>query len=237
MKNAITLVLVVVTVAAVFYGIKVHLYDEGETINEDYDVSGEMKELDIEAAMLDVRIEEGDEYKASFKGDKRLRPSVDYDKSSGKLTIRQEKDIKNANIKADSRLTIEIPEDNKMDSFKIDLAMGNLKVDKIVAANITINDNMGNVEIKKSSSDSIIIEANMGEVDINKCDARNLDIKAAMGNVEIKLDGNLKEYAIDASTSLGNVSIGGDKVSGTYTQSGDKGLIKVDCNLGDVDIR
>ena len=68
MNKAFMFVLVVITVAVVFWGIKTHLYNEGEVVNEDFDITGEIKKLDIDAALLNIKIEEGKEYKVEYKG-------------------------------------------------------------------------------------------------------------------------------------------------------------------------
>ena len=47
MNKAFMFVLVVITVAVVFWGIKTHLYNEGEVVNEDFEITGEIKKLDI----------------------------------------------------------------------------------------------------------------------------------------------------------------------------------------------
>lgn len=237
MKQLIMFILIIVTVAAVYYGIKTHLYDEGETVNDEFEVKGDIKTLDIKAAMLNVKIEDGDEIKITYKGDERLKPDYTYDETTKTLKIEQKKTVKTTNLSSDNKLTIEIPENHQMDNFTLELDMGNLKVDEIIAKEISIEDNMGNVEIEKTDSDSIVVDANMGNVTISKCDAKDVEVKAAMGNVEIKLEEDIKDYSIDASASLGNLTIGNDKVSGSYKQSGEKGTIKVECSLGDVDIR
>ena len=94
-----------------------------------------------------------------------------------------------------------------MDSFKVTLDMGNLKIEELLAKEITINDNMGNVEVEKTSSDQVTVEANMGNVVIRKCDTTDVEVKAAMGDVEIKLEDEIKDYTIDAKASLGNLTI------------------------------
>ena len=96
---------------------------------------------------------------------------------------------------------------------------------------------MGNIEVNKCSSEKISIEANMGDVEISKCDATDLDITNSMGNVDITLEEDVKDYSVEVSSSLGDVRIGKEKVDSSYKQTGDKGTIKVECNMGNVDIK
>ena len=237
MNKAFMFVLVVITVAAVFWGIKTHLYNEGEVVNEDFEITGEIKKLDIDAALLNIKIEEGKEYKVEYKGDENFRPVFDYNENTGALLIKQNQKVKKANLKTDNKLTIEIPRDNEMDSFIVELAIGDLNVDDIVAKEISLTGNMGNIEVNKCSSEKISIEANMGDVEISKCDATDLDITNSMGNVDITLEEDVKDYSVEVSASLGDVRIGKEKVDSSYKQTGDKGTIKVECNLGNVDIK
>ena len=237
MKKLIMLVLIIVTIAAVYYGIKTHLYTEGEIINDDFEVKGDIRNLDIDAAMLDVRIEDGDEIKVQYKGDERFRPTWKYDEASGTLSIKQPKSVKTGNFNKESRLTIEIPKEHQMDSFTVNLDMGNLKIEELLAKDISLEDNMGNIEIEKSVSDKIKVEANMGNVVIRKCDTTDVTVNAAMGNVEIKLEEDIEDYTIKAETSLGNLTIGKEHHTGSFDQTGTKGTIKVNCSLGDVEIR
>lgn len=239
MKQIIYIILIVITVVAVYYGIKTHLYAEGEVVSDDFDVTDDIKKLDIDAAMMDVTIEQGDEVKVEYKGDDRLKPTFEFDKDSGTLKIKQKKkaNINVKNLNYESKLRIELPKNHNMEEFEMDLDMGNLIIDEINAKEISIEDNMGNVEIEKTTSESIKVEANMGNVVISKCATTNVEINASMGNVEIKLEDDVKDYTINANTSLGNLTIGSDKHKGNFKQTGTKGTIKVDCNLGDVEIR
>lgn len=237
MNKPFMFVLVVITIFVVFWGIKTHLYSDGEVVNEDLEITGQIKKLNIDAALLNIDIEEGKEYKVEYKGDENFRPSFDYNENTGTLEIKQKQNVKRTNLQTDNKLTIEIPRDNEMDSFDVELAIGDLDIDDILAKEITLTGNMGNIKVNKCSSETISIEANMGDIEINKCLAKDLNITNSMGNVDITLEEDIKDYTVEVSSSLGDVRIDKEKVDNSYKQTGDKGTIKVECNLGNVDIK
>jgi hypothetical protein len=76
----------------------------------------------------------------------------------------------------------------------------------------------------------------MGNVEIYNADFENIEAEANMGNVIIESVNDLDDYAVDASTSMGDLKVDGKEVSKKYENKGEGGKIKVEANMGNVEI-
>ncbi|SDA61193.1 Putative adhesin [Butyrivibrio sp. INlla18] len=238
MKHVYSLVLVVLTLAAIAYGYHVHMGGNDKKVDADYEYGADVQKINIEAALMDVEIEEGSEPSITYHGSERLKPTVTYDKGSKILTIKQPNTkVKNAKYNQNNEMTIVLPKDIKLDDFSLNLACGEVTLQKLDAKKIHINDNLGNFEAQRLVSEDIDIDAALGNVKIYSCDAKSVDIDASLGDVEIDMEKDLDKYSISANASLGSMKIGKNSSSSSYVQTGTEGTIMVNCSLGDVEIK
>ncbi|MCR4757075.1 MAG: DUF4097 domain-containing protein [Butyrivibrio sp.] len=238
MRHIYSFVLVVLSIAAIAYGYHVHMGGTDKKIDVDYEYGADVQKINIEAALMDIEIEEGTP-SITYHGSERLKPTVTYDKGSKTLTIKQP-DTKIKNTKFDSQsneMTIVLPKDIKLDEFSLNLACGEVNLQKLEAGRVHINDNLGSFEAQSLVSEDIDIDAALGNVKIYSCDAKSIDIDASLGDVEIDMVKDLENYSISANASLGAVKIGKNTSSSSYAQTGNAGTIMVNCSLGDVKIK
>lgn len=239
MRHIYSFVLVALTLCAIIYGCYVHGGVNDKKVNADYEFGADVQKISIEAALMDVEIEEGSAPSITYYGAERLKPTVTYDKGSKTLTIKQP-DTKIKNTKFDSqsnKMTIVLPKDIKLDDFSLNLACGEVTLQKLDSKKVHINDNLGSFEAQSLVSEDIDIDAALGNVKIYSCDAKSIDIDASLGDVEIDMVKDLKNYSISANASLGAVKIGKNTSSSSYVQTGTEGTIMVNCSLGDVEIK
>ncbi len=236
MRKVYSLILVIITVAAVFIGIHIHLGgNKGKVVESEFEYAGDVKSVEIEAAFCDVVIKEGGDTKVTYKGYENLVPDCTYDANSKTLKIKQgENNGKYENVKAESTLTIVFPEGVTLADCDIDLACGNIIFDELRADDVSIEANMGNFEVKNITATSLDITAGMGNVEIGSCNATEVDVEASLGNVTIGMENDINDYSITADAALGRIKIGGKNYKSSYKQTGSLGTMIIDCSLGDV---
>lgn len=238
MKGLYWTILVILTAAAIVVGCMIHFSSgKSETTEFDESYGTDVKTLDIEAALMDVIITEGSEFRIKYDGAKEFMPECNFSSGSGKLTVKQKTNIKpNKGMNYESKLTIEIPKDHELESFELELSMGNVEGNTLRSKRTKISDNLGNITFKTVSSGEIDIEANLGDVTLDKCSADEIDITASLGNVRVGIDGDVSDYSVEAEASLGTIEIGGVKYEKSFEQKGGSKKIEIECSLGNVEV-
>lgn len=248
MKHGFSKVLGILTVLAIIYGCVVHLgmdfgfgfRSKGKEIDRTYEYQADVKNVKIEAVLVNLKVEEGKEAKVFYSGAEELEPTVTYDAASKTLTVTQtdKDDNRYTNIKdTKNTLRVVIPNGTSLDRCDLFLACGEINVDQLDSKVVSIEDDLGSFRLDGVTADELTIVAALGDVDIDKCVAKNIDVNSSLGDVDIKMDCDISDYSIVANASLGKVKIGGFASSSAFTQAGSAGTIKVECSLGDVKIK
>lgn len=231
-------ILGIITVAAIIIGCYIHFgggSNEKATLNESYGAN--VVKIDIDAALMDIEFKEGTEFSVSYEGYKDLMPELIYSSDKKVLHIDQkDSKYKHHEYKDTNKMVIEMPKDCMLEQLELELALGNVTIDKISSEKIKIDASLGEVKMGKVVSADIDIEASLGDVKITSCDTKDLDIDAALGNVEVKMEGNLDDYAINADSAVGKIKIGNESHKKSFEKSGTAGKIEINCSLGNVDI-
>ncbi len=214
---------------------------EAKTMNftEEYD---NVKDIELEAALMNVKIVQGDKFTVSYNGDERFQPELDFDEDTGKLDIEQKSNsnkkfgIRKVNIKSELKITV--PEGNDFDEIIINSKLGNVEFKDINCRKLNIEADLGNVDGKNVIAEDIEIEANMGNVEIRDLDFEDADMKASMGNITIESVDDPELYNIRAKSSAGNVEINKEHVKNTYeSKKADAiGNLELECSMGNISV-
>ncbi|WP_029233624.1 DUF4097 family beta strand repeat-containing protein [Butyrivibrio sp. VCB2006] len=219
MKKFLSFVLTIATIAAVCYGVYTYIIpvDKPSEFKEDYGT--EVTGIKMDVSLLEIKIKEGKSFTVEYEGSEKLRPDCKYDESSKSLVITQpEYKPKKSRPSDNNKLTITFPKDTRLGEFNASL-------------------NMGVIEAGKLSADQLHLATNMADIDIDKCDTKDMAIVSNLGDVEIDLEGDIKDFTISASVSLGNLRVGSENYNSNYVQTGTAGTIKIECNLGNVELK
>ncbi len=238
MKNLLSFVLIIVTIAAVCYGVYKYLLPQDNKTEYQQDFGTLAENITISASLLNLEVKEGDSFAVEYEGSEKLCPECTYDKNSKTLSLIQpEYKPKKRQISDENELTVYIPKNAEINVFKLVNAIGDTDLGNLKAKEVKLVIDLGSVKSEKIETGKLRIEANLGDVKIDECSCNDIDIVANLGNVEIGVDGNIKNYSIGASASLGDIQIGSDKYSNNYVQTGSEGSIKINCSLGNVKIK
>ena len=204
----------------------------GKSTSTATDIDEPVKDIEIDAAIFDLTITEGDKVSVSYEGNEELAPIVEQEK--GTLKIKQKKNVNVKGFKeADCRLTLTIPQTG-IKEIDISLDLGDLDLTDVNVGKLTIDANLGNVEGSRVNAKKLDIDANLGNVVFNAVDFEDLSVDADMGNVEIYSNTDLSDHEIDVNTDMGTVSYYGKSCGRDYSQAGKAGKISIDVDMGDI---
>ncbi len=261
MKKVFMPLLVLVTVLAVIAGILAHMgiknisditnledFDYSFTYTNDgkdsklsfsRDIVGDIKTLEVDIALIDVIIKEGDQFNVAYEGKTKYKPDVTT--TGNKLVVSQKGKFGNASVginKETGTLTITIPEGTVFDSASIEAAMSKYNIDVLNAKELTFEVAMGEMDVNKAAGDILKVGTQSGDVDID-CDYTDINVECAMGNIDITLAKDVDDYDVTTEAAMGSVKVGEHDAKGlsaSSSGSGKSGSIRVDCSMGNVDI-
>lgn len=234
----------------------------GPLVSDQYDLAVENNRaaINVDGAYMDVTLQKGDSWGASYSGVEWLKPELDVTEEDGvtKLVFTQPDEagrILNKYYNLKSSLTIMVPENVSFTDLNITLNLGDLDMTDIKADQVELNLDLGDLDVKNCNVDIFTSNMDMGDTTIRKTELKNADINASMGDIEVtdsefkdmkltadmgeitvKSAVSLDDYRIDADVSMGYVKVNGKNYSDDYSQKGNAGELIVDSSMGDAEI-
>lgn len=141
-------------------------------------------------------------------------------------------------------LTIYLPEGFEMDKLDVSLDMGNLDLGDLRVKKLTAELDMGNCKADTLTADTAEIDLDLGDFEASTLSVRDLEASSDMGNIQIGLlydakkadlevdAGNIgltvygspADYAVDAKTDLGKLTVNGQTYSQKFSSRGSREL-------------
>ena len=233
MKKAIFIVvLVAITLSCIVYGINRHVGNIKDIIPADFDAEdkdswgknfisesfSDVSAIEINAAIMELRLREGSAFKVEGSFDREhLKPEISV--KNGTLQVIQKGKKRTFGPGTHQcKVVVTIPRDASLNA-------------------VYINSNVGDIELKDFTAKTVSINLNVGEIDVNKVHFENFTCENNVGKVEVDPDGSIDDYAITASTDVGDVRIDGHSYKRSYNQRGTGSkTISVNTNVGEVNI-
>ena len=226
-------VLAAITIGCIFYGLRKNVGEirfglHGEDGTEQTSSIGKFQvsqvfdgfsEIEVNAGVMELVIEEGAAFKVEGPYNREyLKPEIRL--NNGVLNVIQKgkkRTINAGSIKC--RLVITIPSGTCLDSVYINTNVGDVKLKEIEAKSIDINVNVGEIDVRRVDFETICCESNVGEISINPREG-------------------IDDYAITASTDVGEVNVDGRSYKRSFNQRGsDNKKIKAKANVGEINIK
>ena len=227
-------ILAVFTVAAIILGVMIHLGGlfrirtksilSMDLVNDTFELSKDIKELDVDASIGDLNIKYGAEPSVYYEYPKGYEPQIKC--VGGKVTIEEKapKRVDASILNKKYSLVITLPEDVQLEKVNIDMDMGNVKFNNIeVAGRFDVSADMGNVEIKSVKCGDFSASLDMGNLEIDYLECQSADADVYMGNIELK---SVKCDNITADADMGNIEVYGD-----YAK------ITANCAMGNLEVK
>ncbi len=262
-KNIWMAILTIITICCViggtFYHTGIFEVNGGFRFGEDRmtSVSADLETfhaINVDADMMDLSIEEGDNFYLHGKYTDRLK--FEYEVKDGVLFLkgRNPRKIFWGGVRGENcNITLTVPKNTVMDRIEIKLAMGNADLENIASIDCEVLNNMGNCIFEKCSFDKADIDTNMGEVrikdthlgdaeinndmgtiQIERCTFQDLNVDNSMGDISIDAKQSLDQYEIKLNAEMGNVRVNGENEGTKYRQSGNAGRLEANTSMGSV---
>lgn len=248
-KKVYLTVIWLLVLLAIIVGIGVHVMGWFDT-NDDEIKGGttETVEVDsfiaIDADLAGVNFEidnTADRYAVEYTVKSKSRaPEIRVEDST--LIISEKKDPVNfyGTKTKNLDIVVYIPKDVALDTITLDVGACDLDFSNINASKLDIDSGAGDIDMTDCSIGEIALDAGAGDVDLENVEFIKLDIDAGAGDVDVSGIGDISEYSFDVSVGMGDLTIGGKKMSGIgrdyeTTGSTSKEII-IDNGAGDVDV-
>ncbi|WP_294242805.1 DUF4097 family beta strand repeat-containing protein [Pseudobutyrivibrio sp.] len=215
-----------VIVGACFY--RFSFGEKGELAVADFEKQ-DVTKVNLDMDIGDVEIKYGPTFQVEYYYPKKFAPKVEL--NNGVLTIQQSQKNWNFNgnffgqNEKNYEMTITIPKGSDLSDLDIDLDLGDLELEGLVADTLTINNELGDVNIHNCQGKNIDITAKLGNVNFTNSVYPTVIVNADLGDVN--LDGDFD--SIDAHVDLGDLDIRTEKPT-------DDVKIKAACELGDIEV-
>lgn len=161
--------------------------------------------------------------------------TFDADLSSGSVDINQ---LKGNSIKAVTKFgNLDIKTIQASES-KLESESGTIDVDKIVGNRLDVKSKFGSIELKKADvSEKVDVECESGDVALGGIVAKDVQVESKFGSVEIGID-NMEDYSYDCTARLGEISVDGRGVAGSYMEKNPNAAknVKITSESGEVEI-
>lgn len=265
MKKRIEVVLTFITLYCIIYGCYKNIGPFGlKTLNavkttnnltNEFEVI-EVKNLFIDADVMDVNIKTGNDFSIEYDCTKGLEPEYKY--RNGDIEIKQ----KNKNkfkwgITNKCEVNITLPKDTRLEKADININVGDREISDVMADKFIIEANTGDTEIEKCDINELILQSdvgdttietsniisadiagNIGDKKVDISDFELLKVTSDVGDIEISSKDNIKNYNFDVATDIGEVKAFSNNAGKKYKiDNDDNRKIIVKANVGDIKIK
>lgn len=189
--------------------------------------------LVIDADVADVTIACGDGWRVEYA----LPVAPEITLADGALTILDKTKTLNIIRNTSPTIRVTVPQDTKLEAAQITVDVGNVKAEKLEIAALTVKIDTGDTDLEDLVTTGVSVETDVGNVELDRVTADRIDVSVDTGDIELDLPGTQEDYAMELTTDVGNVEVGGrdqgTKYSGpvggkTVTASTDVGEIEVE---------
>jgi len=219
----------------------------GET--KTYEVTGEIKILDVEIGAAEFRVLKGDK----FSVESNLK-NLNFNQKDDKLVLLENsggnKSYKNA------FLTVYIPEGTVFSKIDITTGAGTFTADVLSAEKLNFVLGAGEVNIKElNASAEARINGGAGEITIEGGNLNNLTFEMGVGELELvalisgesKLDigvgeakitllGSREDYTVELTKGIGSILFDGESLSTGKTMGNGKHHVKINGGIGSIEV-
>lgn len=242
MKKIYLAAITLITIGCVLYGtlghhdgrLPISIGESGYSISESATLE-EFNRITIDAAVLDLNVEEGTSYTLDYHGTENLVMS--YRIENGELIVEQELKKSTGVFEANNAtLTLTVPGDAIFEKTDIAIDVGDVRVKGLDTNSYVADIDVGDITIEDSALQNLVIDADTGDVELNDCNFENLDISSDVGDVEVESNTDLSGYSFDLRTDVGEVEVNEMESGKKYYMEGGKGTLTILGNVGDITI-
>lgn len=219
-----------------------------------YDITTEIKSLDIRFNGADFKIEYGDKFSVESNLAK-----LEVNENNGTLVLTELTKVKfnNSNLYNDAILTIYVPEGTVFESITLHTGAGRLTVDtlssenidfKLGAGEVTINSlvatksadiegGAGKITITDGTLHNLDLEMGVGQLNLTATLTGNCSLNSGIGEMNITLLGSKDDYKLELEKGIGNISVDGDSISGNSNIGNGTNEVEIHGGIGAINVK
>lgn len=218
-------------------------------------ISSEVKEvatLKIELACTNLEIKTGNSFKVETNN-----PKITFEEQNGSVKIEEKNSNWFSKNNVSSNLIIYVPEDMMdIDETKIEAGAGKINIEKLNTQSLYLELGAGDVHIENVMiTQETKIDGGVGKTELKSCEINNLkadlgmgqfvfsgkltgksEIDSGVGAINIELMDNKKNYTVDVSKGLGNVTLDGQKLEMDKVYGTGENYLDIDGGVGEIKI-
>ena len=219
-------------------------------------ISSEEKEvstLKIDLTSTNLEIKTGEIFKVETNNSK-----ITFINDNGSVKIKEKNRNWLNNNNKESKLIIYIPENMiLLDETKIETSAGKIKIEKLNTQGLYLNLGAGDVYIENVIVTSETkIDSGVGKIELKYCEMNNLkanlgmgefvfsgkltgksEMNSGVGAINVDLMDNKKNYTVDVSKGIGNVTLDGQKLEMDILYGTGENYLYIDGGIGEIKIR
>lgn len=189
--------------------------------------------LFVEASVMDLDIEKGEQFTIRYSGSEKLFPS--YEVKNGILTVRQTGKTHSIWGNNKCHVTITIPE--KLSDAQITSDVGDVDLEQLEIDSLTLTADVGDIDISDCTFTSAELSADVGDIDWENSSFVSLNVTNDVGKTIISSPDDLSDYDMDLQSDIGDVKVNAQKEHKSYLQNGDNSKkLVVKNSVGDVTV-
>ena len=218
-------------------------------------ISSEEKEvstLKIDLTSTNLEIKTGEIFKVETNNSK-----ITFINDNGSVKIKEKNRNWLNNNNKESKLIIYIPENMiLLDETKIETGAGKIKIEKLNTQGLYLNLGAGDVYIENVIVTSETkIDSGVGKIELKYCEMNNLkanlgmgefvfsgkkkkksEMNSGVGAINVDLMDNKKNYTVDVSKGIGNVTLDGQKLETDRVYGTGGNYLDIDGGIGEIKI-
>lgn len=248
---AVILIISIIGGIANALGVLTFLFD-GDATGEakTYELSGDIKAIDIEISAADFSIKESDK----FYVESNLK-ELSVREKNGTLVIKHDKKFSHSYKGA--FLTVYLPDKNIFESVKISAGAGKFTADSIFAQkidmqfgagevnigilaaleNANIDGGAGAVTVSDGSLANLDLDMGIGELNISSKFTGKCEFDLGVGESNINILGGKTDYKLSVEKGLGNITVDGEKVSNDQYIGNGINTMDIDGGVGSINVK
>lgn len=238
------IIITIVTAICIIVGSLIHVvglfsFPKGSNQLSNMAIDGmeSFSRVTVEAQVLEVNVEVGDDYKFSYDCSRQeFVPEFAVEGDTLKIKQNVPKKFTRNNVKSDrAKVFIVVPNEKALLSIIATINVGEVKIKDLNMEICDVKTDVGNVEIENATMENLDAKSSVGNVELEDTNVQEMTAKCEVGNVEIKggkigkmmLETEIgdirieklvdyEKASLDLGTELGSIIIDGQKMAKTY---------------------
>lgn len=210
--------------------------------------------IKIDASVLDISVETGDDYHISYDCVSYLTPEISMQNKT--LVIKQPSVPKLNKTDNLCIMTITVPADTTLLQTNIQTDVGDVSLTGILSGNVTLLADVGNIEgdsciLSHTTAEADVgaitfrscdltegeMSADVGAISLDNCTFTDLELSGDLGDITVRTPLDLSDYYLDFSVDLGSLKVNGNTYKSSYEQKGSgKMNLEIENSLGNVEV-